>query len=96
MLRIPCPYCGVRDESEFTFGGPSHVTRPAFEAEDLVWTDYLFNSDNPKGIHYERWNHAFGCGCWFNVARHTVTHEIFAAYRMGQPAPLFDDATGTQ
>ena len=31
MLRIPCPYCGVRDEPEFIFGGPSHITRPAFE-----------------------------------------------------------------
>jgi heterotetrameric sarcosine oxidase delta subunit len=87
MLRIPCPYCGVRDEPEFTFGGPSHITRPAAEATDAEWSDYLFNRDNPKGIHYERWLHAYGCARWFNVARHTVTHEILAVYRMGERKP---------
>jgi sarcosine oxidase, subunit delta len=87
MLRITCPYCGVRDELEFTFGGPSHVTRPAVEVNDAVWADYLFNRDNPKGIHYERWLHSFGCGRWFNVARDTETHEIRAVYRMGEAKP---------
>jgi heterotetrameric sarcosine oxidase delta subunit len=87
MLRIPCPYCGVRYESEFIFGGPSHVTRPASSCTDAQWTAYLFNRDNPVGIHYERWFHAYGCGRWFNVARHTETHEIIAVYRMGEPGP---------
>jgi sarcosine oxidase, subunit delta len=91
MLRIPCPWCGVRDEPEFTFGGPSHVARPAFDVTDGEWADYLFNRDNPKGIHYERWLHTHGCGRWFNVARHTVTHEILAVYRMGEGKPVFED-----
>ena len=42
---------------------------------------------NPKGVHFERWNHARGCRRWFNVARHTVTHEILAVYKMGEPPP---------
>lgn len=88
MLRIDCPFCGLRDEPEFAFGGPSHITRPELSATDAQWTDYLFNRENPKGIHYERWLHAFGCGQWFNVARHTVTHEILAVYKMGEPKPL--------
>lgn len=87
MLRIPCPYCGVRDEDEFRFGGPSHVARPDPDCTDEQWADYLFNRENPRGVHFERWLHAFGCGRWFNVARHTVTHEIFAVYRMGDPKP---------
>jgi sarcosine oxidase subunit delta len=87
MLRIPCPYCGVRDEPEFTFGGPTHITRPGFGVTDNVWADYLFGKENPKGIHYERWLHAYGCGRWFNMARHTVTHEILAVYRMGDSKP---------
>ena len=41
---------------------------------------------NPKGVHYERWMHAKGCRRYFNVARDTVTHEIYAVYEMGQPA----------
>jgi sarcosine oxidase, subunit delta len=96
VLRIACPYCGVRDEPEFTFGGPSHICRPAFAVSDVEWTDYLFNRDNPKGIHYERWLHAYGCGRWFNVARHTVTHEILAVYRMGERKPVLQTLDGAQ
>ena len=36
MLQIPCPYCGVRDEEEFRFGGESHVARPTPEATDAA------------------------------------------------------------
>ena len=87
MLRIPCPWCGTRDESEFRFGGESHVERPGLEVTDAEWADYLFNRENPKGLHYERWCHSYGCSQWFNVVRDTVTHEIHAVYKMGQPKP---------
>jgi sarcosine oxidase subunit delta len=76
MLRVPCPYCGPRDEPEFIFGGPAHVIRPPPDVDDATWTEYLFSRDNPVGVHVERWLHAYGCGQWFNVARHTVSHEI--------------------
>jgi heterotetrameric sarcosine oxidase delta subunit len=87
MLRIPCPYCGTRDESEFRFGGESHVERPGLEVSDAEWADYLFNRNNPKGLHYERWCHTYGCAQWFNVVRDTLTHEIYAVYRMGEVKP---------
>ncbi len=87
MLRTPCPWCGTRDESEFRFGGESHVERPGLEVSDAEWADYLFNRENPKGLHYERWCHSYGCSQWFNVVRDTVTHEIHAVYKMGQPKP---------
>ena len=54
---------------------------------DAVWGAYLFFRENPKGVHLERWRHTWGCGQWFNAARHTVTHEILAVYRMSDPAP---------
>ena len=92
MLRILCPYCGIRDEPEFTFGGPSHVTRPKPDVDDKTWTAYLFNRENPAGVHVERWSHAFGCGRWFNVARNTRTHEIVTTYVMGYPPPDPSDA----
>jgi len=87
MLRIPCPFCGVRDEPEFRFGGPSHVQRPTPEVSDFEWTNYLYGRDNPTGVHFERWCHSYGCGRWFNVARNTLTHEIHAVYRMDEPRP---------
>lgn len=87
MLRIPCPWCGVRDETEFRFGGEAHVERPDLEVSDAEWADYLFNRENPKGLHYERWCHVYGCSQWFNVVRDTVTHEIHAVYEMGEAKP---------
>ncbi len=87
MMRLQCPYCGVRDEVEFVFGGESHIARPPAEASDREWAEYLFFRTNPRGIHYERWLHARGCRRWFNVARDTVTHRILAVYAMGEPRP---------
>ncbi len=96
MLLIPCPYCGAREETEFTCGGEAHIARP-LEPEklsDAAWGDYVFMRKNPKGVHYERWMHAKGCRRYFNVARDTVTHEIYAVYEMGQPAPMIDRGNG--
>lgn len=90
MLRLPCPYCGVRDETECRYGGQAHLSRPRPDASDVEWSEYLFNRDNPEGVCYERWCHSYGCGQWFNVARDTVTHRILAAYPMDEHAPVID------
>ncbi len=86
MLRIPCPFCGIRDQVEFQFGGEGHIVRPEQpdQASNAEWADYLFYRENPRGIHYERWVHSYGCRQWFNLARDTVTHEIVEVYRMGE------------
>ena len=89
MLRIQCPWCGERDQVEFQFGGEGHINRPEKpeDSTDAEWADYLFYRINPKGMHYERWEHSYGCRQWFNVARDTVTHVITEVYKMGeQPA----------
>ena len=86
MMLIDCPFCGPRAELEFTCGGESHIARPANQEamSDAEWADYLFMRKNPKGLHYERWNHARGCRRWLNVARDTVTHRISKIYKMGE------------
>jgi hypothetical protein len=28
VLLIPCPWCGLRDEIEFSYGGEAHIVRP--------------------------------------------------------------------
>ncbi len=88
MLLIPCPYCGERHEAEFSPGGEAHIQRadPA-TSSDRDWAEYLYYRSNPKGLHRERWFHASGCRRWFNVARDTMTHEIRAVYKMGEPPP---------
>ena len=91
MLRIECPWCGPRDELEFTYGGQSHVARPSADCSDEAWADYLFVRSNPKGVHAERWCHSYGCGQWFHALRDTVTHRIIVVYRVGEPLPLSAD-----
>jgi len=89
MIVLECPWCGRRSEQEFSCGGQSHIERPADPAacSDEDWAGYLYERSNPKGLHRERWCHHDGCGQWFNVVRDTVTHEVRAVYRMGEPAP---------
>jgi sarcosine oxidase subunit delta len=89
MLLIECPNCGPRDETEYQYGGEAHVPYPEDPSRlsDKEWAEYLFYRNNPKGLIAERWAHAVGCRRWFNVVRDTVTYEIKAVYRMGEPKP---------
>ena len=86
MMLLNCPWCGPRDEPEFTCGGLAHVTRPPLYCDDPAWGGYLFFRENPKGAYQERWRHTFGCGRWFNIARNTVTHEL-GIDRTGETLP---------
>ena len=44
MFVINCPYCGERDQSEFSCGGEAHIVRPKqpTELSDDEWAEYLF------------------------------------------------------
>jgi heterotetrameric sarcosine oxidase delta subunit len=90
MLLIRCPECGDREETEFSYGGQAHVAYPERpdELSDEQWAHYVFFRDNPRGPFAERWVHAAGCRRWFNVVRDTVTNEISAVYRLGEPRPV--------
>lgn len=89
MLQLQCPFCGLRDESEFSFGGEAHRVRPLDPdaLSDEQWTDYLFNRTNVKGFHREMWVHTAGCRQWFYAIRNTVTYQFTAFYRVGEPQP---------
>lgn len=89
MLKIECPWCGDRAEIEFAYGGQAHVAYPKdpLTLTDDEWANYLFMRDNPKGDFRERWVHRQGCRRWFNLVRHTVTHEILGVYKPGEPGP---------
>jgi sarcosine oxidase subunit delta len=53
MILINCPYCGERDQSEFSNGGEAHVARPenSENLSDKEWGEYVFYRANPKGIY---------------------------------------------
>ena len=89
MLIIECPYCGRRDQSEFSNGGEAHVKRPdgSSEISDREWSEYVFIRSNTKGIFYERWVHSHGCKKWFNVVRNTSTDQIIKVYKVNEKRP---------
>ena len=79
MLRIHCPYCGVRDHEEFSYFGDATKHYPGLEAEHHDdWVEAVYMRNNPKGVHHEFWQHTMACRRWLVVKRHTVTHDILA------------------
>ena len=82
MLRIRCPWCGERDESEFRYRGDASRHRPAADAGLAAFNAYVYERDNPRGWHSEWWLHVGGCRRLLKVLRHTLSHEI---HRVGGP-----------
>lgn len=89
MLLIKCPWCGYRDQTEFSYGGEAHIIRPANSEEmtDAEWADYLFMRKNTKGKYREQWCHTAGCRKWFNAERDTVSYKFSKFYRPTDPEP---------
>lgn len=80
MLLITCPFCGPRNEAEFTYGGPVKPTRPDPDTvDDAEWTQWLAQAPNPVGPVLERWCHTRGCGIWLALWRDTRSHDIVEA-----------------
>lgn len=81
MLILTCHYCGVAaEETELAAGGEAHLKRFGPDSSDADFESYLFTRRNPKGVNFERWRHANGCGKWFHAARCTMTLEVFGTY----------------
>ncbi len=76
MIRIPCPFCGERDHSEFAYGGDGSITYPALDAPAADWHEAVFQRQNICGMQLETWQHVSGCRMWLLVERDTMSHEI--------------------
>lgn len=76
-MRLSCPLCGTRDRREFYYQGAAvMLARPAPEADEAAWQDYLHLRDNPAGVTRDLWHHEAGCGAWLVVTRDTVSHAV--------------------
>ncbi|ATG49167.1 sarcosine oxidase subunit delta [Celeribacter ethanolicus] len=81
-MLIPHPLLGLRDSQEFTYLGDANLMhRPDATAEnaEAQFCDYVFQRDNPAGVHRELWFHEQGDRSWLVVTRDTTTHEILGA-----------------
>ena len=83
MQIFPCPFCGPRDEAEFTFGGEAGKARPepaaAVAAE--AWAGFLYRHPNPRGLAREIWRHD-ACGEFLLLERDTVSHAVHASHAL--------------
>lgn len=75
MFQIECPNCGIRNVSEFRFGGEVRK-RPESTENQQKWADYLYMRTNTLGEQTEWWYHRMGCRRWFLARRHTMSNEI--------------------
>lgn len=76
-MLIPCPYCGPRDVSEFTYQGDDNRVRPDPGSTDVAaWNAYIYDRVNTAGDFRELWQHSGGCRAHLKVTRNTLTHAI--------------------
>jgi sarcosine oxidase subunit delta len=87
MLRIPCPFCGVRDEIEFRYRGDASLSRPGAAAGPDEFSAYVYDRENRCDWHTEWWLHVGGCRRLLKVVRHTLTHEIRSVEVAAAPGP---------
>ena len=72
-LRLPCPRCGDRPFTEFTFGGE---VRPVDAPDPEADFARVYLRENIAGVQEERWFHAMGCRRWLTLRRDTVANRI--------------------
>jgi sarcosine oxidase subunit delta len=82
-MRIPCPFCGDRDQQEFVYRGDAAPRRPVPEAGEAAFAAYVYERSNFAGAMTEHWYHAYGCRRWLVVTRNTRTHELTEAVFAG-------------
>ncbi len=76
-MRINCPNCGDRDVREFHYRGSAKLlNRPAPDAGEAAFVDYVYLRDNPAGLNRELWFHEMGCRSWIVAQRNMSTYEF--------------------
>jgi sarcosine oxidase subunit delta len=82
VLLIPCPHCGLRNVSEFRYGGEMLNSPPApdpvlsREEAGREWRRYVYLRTNAAGPQEEWWFHRAGCRRWFTLRRDTLTNQV--------------------
>ena len=81
---LSCPHCGVREVTDFAFGGEV-TSRPRETPTFRELNTYNYFRRNVAGVQREWWYHRSGCRTWFQAERDTRTNEVL---RVGLPGEL--------
>jgi len=72
---LTCPNCGVREVTDFGFGGEISA-RPTAQPAFRELNTYNYFRRNVAGVQREWWFHRSGCRAWFIAERDTRTNEV--------------------
>lgn len=72
---LTCPNCGVREVTDFGFGGEVQA-RPVAQPSFRELNAYNYFRRNVAGVQREWWFHRSGCRDWFLAERDTRTNEV--------------------
>jgi len=97
---LTCPNCGVREVTDFGYGGEVSV-RPASRPTFRELNTYKYFRANVAGVQREWWFHRSGCRAWFIAERDTRTNDVHLTALPGEdgdgeggpPAPQTPDAS---
>ena len=72
---LSCPNCGVREVTDFGYGGEINPRPPAGPSFREL-NNYNYFRTNIAGVQREWWFHRSGCRAWFVAERDTTTNEV--------------------
>jgi heterotetrameric sarcosine oxidase delta subunit len=84
LLR--CPNCGVREVTDFGFGGELSQ-RPRSRPSLRELSAYNYFRRNVAGVQREWWYHRSGCRAWFYAERDTRTNVVLWTALPGSEPP---------
>jgi heterotetrameric sarcosine oxidase delta subunit len=76
MNTLCCPFCGVRDLSEFEFRA---ILPPT--GSDAIQQVYDRSESHDRSV--EHWQHVGGCRAWLRVERNPSNGEVLDALTLG-------------
>lgn len=83
MKLLRCPLNGLRNISEFTYGGEYHPMPDHHNTSARGWVEYVFFHDNTAGVVIEWWCHT-PSSFWFLAERNTITDEVLRTFTVDE------------
>ena len=79
MKLLSCPLNGLRNISEFTYGGEYHPTPDHQTTSSRDWAEHVFYQDSTAGIVIEWWCQT-PSSFWLVAKRNTLTDEVVRTF----------------